>query len=255
MKLTLTITASASALANILSLIENGNDAVVVGNHIDADTYVPKLPVFPSAAPVMPEVVAAAPTVNGEPEFDSTGLAWDDRIHSKQKGQTNDGKWRKQRGVDDAYYNAIEAELRARYGAQIAPEVAGNAIPMPSVAPVAMEHGVVAAVNAVSEMPAMMVPVAVAAPQPIPMPVPIPVPVAAPQPVPVAAPQPVTFHTVMTHVGASMGAGTITPDYLVNLVNEINQQCGTAMSSFTDMAAFPNAIEYCWAAFARDGKL
>jgi hypothetical protein len=59
----------------------------------------------------------------------------------------------------------------------------------------------------------------------------------------------------MTHVGTAMGAGTITPDYLVNLVNEINQQCGTAMSSFTDMAALPNAIEYCWAAFARDGKL
>jgi hypothetical protein len=74
-------------------------------------------------------------------------------------------------------------------------------------------------------------------------------------PVVAAAPESITFHTVMTHVGTAMGAGTITPDYLVNLVNEINQQCGTAMSSFTDMAALPNAIEYCWAAFARDGKL
>lgn len=262
MKLTLTITASADALAKILASLP-GDDSVVV-----AAAPVQTAPVIIAEAPaesitavtIMPEVLAAAPTISGEPEFDSSGLAWDERIHSKQKGQTNDGKWRKQRGVDDNYYKSVEAELRARYGSQ-APAAAVAAIPaMPiAVEPVAipqpvampaqmgnvppmpimsgphadMEHGADDADNAVSE------PVAV-----IPMPAPVAVP----------AEEPITFHAIMQHIGIAMSSGAVTPDYLVQLVNEINQQCGTTMQSFTDMAAFPQAVSYCWAALARDGK-
>lgn len=259
MKLTLTITASASALATILANLDDNDDVIVQTapapvNHIEVSHTLPAQTIADvPTQPVMPEVVAAAPTISGEPEFDSTGLAWDERIHSKQKGQTGDGKWRKQRGVDENFYKQVEAELRARYGAPapapapvamptsmpmpVATMPMGNVPPMPIMSgPHAdMEHGEDDAGNVASE------PVAV-----------IPMPIATP--VPEQAAEPVTFHTIMVHIGAAMSNGTITPDYLVQLVSEINQQCGTAMQSFTDMAAFPQAVEYCWAALARDGK-
>lgn len=271
MKLTLTITASANALARILETLSDDDvDVVAVAPQL-APVATPQ----PVPVAVMPEVVAAAPTISGEPEFDSTGLAWDERIHSKQKGQTSDGKWRKQRGVDDAFYKAVEAELRARYNGHVP---APTPIPPMPINPmgnedtqtehssqnVATVYGEEDVGNVANEAPQpvpIAMPMPVAAPQPVPiaMPTPVaapqPVPVAAPQPVPVATNEPITFHTVMMHVGTAMASGNITPDYLVQLVNEINQQCGTAMQSFTDMAAFPQAVEYCWAAFARDGKL
>ena len=265
MQLTLTITGYPSELQKILAAIDTDPLAVidkptaaVAAPAQTAPVAITEGPLVEAAAPVqqpvMPEVVAAAPTIAGEPEFDSSGLAWDERIHSKQKGQTNDGKWRKQRGVDENYYKQVEAELRARYGSPVAapeaPQDALIAMPMPVAAmpmgnvppmPIMsgphadMEHGADDADNAVSE------PVAV-------IPMPTLAPVAAP------AEEPVTFHTIMTHIGGAMSSGAITPDYLVQLVSEINQQCGTAMQSFTDMAAFPQAVEYCWAALARDGK-
>lgn len=271
MQLTLTITGYPSELQKILAAIDTDPLAVIDKPTTAVAAPVQTAPVVitegplveavaPVQQPVMPEVVAAAPTIAGEPEFDSSGLAWDERIHSKQKGQTNDGKWRKQRGVDENYYKQVEAELRARYGSPVAapaPVAApmgeivgipqsvipmGNVPPMPimSMPDVDMEHQVDDADNVVSE------PVAV-----------IPMPVLAPEPVAVAAPSadPITFHTIMMHIGTAMGNGTITPDYLVQLVGEINQQCGTTMQSFTDMAAFPQTIDYCWAALHRDGKL
>ena len=261
MELTLTITASADALAKVLAAL--GSDATVTTTaapvvEVPVAAPAPVAAVMPEITPapvaaVMPEVIAAAPTIAGEPEFDSSGLAWDARIHSKQKGQTNDGKWRKQRGVDEGFYNAVEAELRARYNAP-----AGIAATQPVIAPVAV--------------PVMPMPVATPEPvavpaimgnaQPIQMPEAA-TPITSAQPVATelgavaavsAASEPVTFHTIMTLIGTAMQSGAITPDYLIQLVAEINQQCGTTMNSFTDMAAFPQTVEYCWAALARDGK-
>ena len=270
MKLTLTITASADALAKILASLPGDSNvdvapvqtAPVAAPVQSAPVAITEGPLVEASAPVapavMPEVVAAAPTIAGEPEFDSTGLAWDERIHSKQKGQTNDGKWRKQRGVDENYYKQVEAELRARYGAQ-APthtDVVLAAVPIEPIA-VAIPQPVmpmpIAPMGNVPPMPIMSMPnadmehqvddVDNVASEPMPVPV-------------MQAPgdAPVTFHTIMMHIGPAIGAGTITPEYLVQLVSEINQQCGTSMQSFTDMAAFPQTVEYCWAALARDGK-
>jgi hypothetical protein len=124
MNITLTITGSAATLARVLSLLDNSSDQIELPLVIAAPEPV-VAPVQAVETPVMPEVSAATPTVPGEPEFDSSGLAWDERIHSAQRGTTNDGKWRKRRNVDDAVYNAVEAELRARYGqpASVAPEL------------------------------------------------------------------------------------------------------------------------------------
>lgn len=43
---------------------------------------------------------------------DSSGLPWDERIHSESKAINADGSWRKRRGVDDATYQAVLAELQ-----------------------------------------------------------------------------------------------------------------------------------------------
>ena len=241
MNITLTITGSAATLARVLSLLD-GQPLAVAAVEPDDQIELPLAPVQAVApTPIMPEVCAAAPTVPGEPEFDSSGLAWDERIHSAQRGTTNDGKWRKRRNVDDAVYNAVEAELRARYG-QPAPVAPVPVMPMPtvnddnegndqSVGYVATAPVAVAAVSAVSE----------------PTPTPVPVPVAAPV-------QTVDFHTVMGIVGTRMANNTMNPDYLVGLVAEINGQLGTQMQSFTDMAALPHAVQYAYSAMVRDGK-
>lgn len=46
------------------------------------------------------------------PETDSTGLVWDERIHSSSKALNADGTWRTKRGVDKALVAQVEAELR-----------------------------------------------------------------------------------------------------------------------------------------------
>lgn len=269
MNITLTITGSAATLARVLSLLDGQPVAVAAEadpDQIELPLAVAAAPVEsaaveqPVATPVMPEVSAAAPTVPGEPEFDSSGLAWDERIHSAQRGTTNDGRWRKRRNVDDAVYNAVEAELRARYGqvaqpTPVAPVAQPIAQPVP-VAPVAImpmpsvnDEGNDQNFEYVATAPVVDAAVAASEPQPVV------VPVAAPAPEPVAAPtQTVDFHTVMGIVGTRMANNTITPDYLTGLVAEINGQLGTQMQSFTDMAALPHAVQYAYSAMVRDGK-
>ena len=269
MNITLTITGSAATLARVLSLLDGQPLAVAAVEPDDTDQIELPLAVAHTqtvesiATPIMPEVCAAAPTVPGEPEFDSSGLAWDERIHSAQRGTTNDGKWRKRRNVDDAVYNAVEAELRARYGqpAPVAPVTVAPVTAAPvtvapvTAAPVAVPVMPMPTVNDegndqnyeyVATAPVVADAVSVAS-EPVPV---TPVPVAAPA----QAPQTVDFHTVMGIVGTRMANNTMNPDYLVGLVAEINGQLGTQMQSFTDMAALPHAVQYAYSAMVRDGK-
>lgn len=48
-------------------------------------------------------------------EFDSTGLAWDARIHSSKKTKTDKGEWRALKGGDKSLIKVVELELRAKY--------------------------------------------------------------------------------------------------------------------------------------------
>lgn len=59
------------------------------------------------AAPVAP----ANPAANVE--FDSTGLPWDERIHSGNKTKNPGGEWRTKKGVDKGLLTSVTAELRA----------------------------------------------------------------------------------------------------------------------------------------------
>lgn len=278
-QISMTITGSAATLARVLTALDGGSPSLAIGTLAPAPTVSVVDDEYEDTPhePVMPEVVAVAPTVQGEPSFDATGLAWDERIHAASKTATQDGKWRKRKGVEPAVFAAVEAELRARYAVplvQAAPVMQPN--PAFVSAPVVMEQPVVA-VAPVFEQPQMVA----AAPQPVPVPMPIqtynpapptdmvapqtvavghltpimPVVQVAPTPMPAQPTLTVTFHDLMQLVGAKMGTGELTTDYLIQTVNEVNTGMNLALNSFTDMADKPHAVSYCWQIFQRDGKV
>lgn len=65
---------------------------------------------------------ATAANADGTVRFDKDGLPWDGRIHSDPPTMTKKNVWRAKRGLDDAVFAAVAAELRARFpGAQHQP--------------------------------------------------------------------------------------------------------------------------------------
>lgn len=79
--------------------------------------------------PPPPPAGAAAPSA---PQFDKTGLPWDERIHSSKKTINADGTWKQRRGVTPPVVAAVEAELR---GGQASGVVGGPATPAAQVPP------------------------------------------------------------------------------------------------------------------------
>ena len=68
----------------------------------------------PVPAPPAPSAPAASPSPAG---VDSTGLPWDERIHSGTKAKNADGTWRARRGLNNpALVKQVEAELRQLAG-------------------------------------------------------------------------------------------------------------------------------------------
>lgn len=84
----------------------------------------------------------AAPAVNA-PAFDTTGLPWDERIHSGNKATNSDGTWKRRRNTPDDVFASVQAELRARNSAASAAPVASP----PPMAPPAVQAGVNAAMG------------------------------------------------------------------------------------------------------------
>ena len=65
--------------------------------------------------------------VSGTPSADSTGLPWDVRIHASTKTLTQDGKWKKRKGIEAEEVTRVEAELRGTVTAPVPePEPAFN---------------------------------------------------------------------------------------------------------------------------------
>lgn len=129
----------------------------------------------PAVAPapvVTPAPVAAATSTPATPqpaaspsssvELDSAGLPWDARIHSKNKTKTQDGKWKKSRGVDPAYVTECETQNRAILaGSGAAPAPAAAAQPAPvAVAPAPVAVAPAPAPAAVAPAPAAVQPAA-----------------------------------------------------------------------------------------------
>jgi hypothetical protein len=196
----------------------------------------------------------AAPDPNA-PAYDSTGLPWDERIHSSSRKTGNDGTWNKRRGgPKGAELAAIETELRAR-GAPAMPTPAPVAQPMP-LPPVA------------GPVPAMPVPAYTPPPMPVPVPEAV-APVAPAMPLPVAAPVaaapdpaaiPTDFHQFMTEIGQRTGqpgpngAPLIDATYLAELAARISQTSGRQLRSVADLAANPDLITYTVQVMQYDGR-
>ena len=77
------------------------------GNYVGPDggdngTIIQKPQITPA------QIVAAT----GSDETDSDGLPWDARIHASTKTKTQKGAWTRRKGVDDATFGAVIAELR-----------------------------------------------------------------------------------------------------------------------------------------------
>lgn len=97
------------------------------------DTLATLLPA--SSAPVpgttnaaVAHVASAAPANPvANVEFDSTGLPWDERIHSGNKTKNPGGEWRTKKGVDKGLLASVTAELRAAVG--------NAAVPVASASP------------------------------------------------------------------------------------------------------------------------
>lgn len=45
-------------------------------------------------------------------EIDTTGIKWDERIHSLNKTKKSNGQWVRKRGIKDSYFNSIVSELK-----------------------------------------------------------------------------------------------------------------------------------------------
>lgn len=88
----------------------------------------------PPLAPAPAAASGAAPTTSNAPssvEVDKTGLPWDARIHAGTKTMTAKGVWTRRRGIEDAVFNEVEAQLRAAMAIP-APAPTSNPWPFPT---------------------------------------------------------------------------------------------------------------------------
>lgn len=174
----------------------------------------------------------AAPTGAPIPAgaLDADGLPWDERIHSGNRQQTGDGKWRKRRGVDDATMAAVTAELR---GAAVPTQPAVSAPSVPASAP---SSALTPPAPAAAPAPS---PIAIQAENSAPAPAPAPAPVGG-----VEQPNMAEFARIMKKVAEYQAAEKITGAQ----VNETLAQCGLATSrelvtSSTGRMAFEAMID------------
>jgi len=223
----------------------------------------------PSVIPQMPQTTGdegdeTEPVNANAPAVDSSGLPWDERIHSSNKAMTDKGVWRKRRGVSDATVAQVEAELRARTAPQQPAPMfeqpsATGVIPQPVMQP--------------QPMPVMQMPAPQPAPQYQPQPMqPAPMPQMQPQPMPqtpAPAPQPTNggvsmdFPTFMQALSQQMqkrdanGMPLIDTDYLARITSEIATAFGVPLGVITDIVSQPRSAEmivYAVQCMQRDGK-
>ena len=109
--------------------------ASVIGRIYATGTRAP-VTIHPDDNPETGDDVSFAPVDTSA--LDKDGLPWDGRIHSTPARMTQKGLWRRRKGVEDATYDAVAAELRAPAAPPVAPAPpAAPAAPMPPAPPAA----------------------------------------------------------------------------------------------------------------------
>lgn len=101
------------SLLRSMSTATDKNRGTTVEPDVQTTTVVPTstvvVPPPPGAATPLLPLPANASTA----ELDSTGLPWDERIHSGGKKLNNDGSWKKRKGIQESTFNTIAAQIRA----------------------------------------------------------------------------------------------------------------------------------------------
>lgn len=216
--------------------------------------------VTPSNAPVIvntDDVVGVAEEeVVEEPsgdtmDFDKEGLPWDERIHSSNHKLTAQGVWQRRRGITDEVYNAVKAELLAKWG---------------SAEPITEETPVIAPAPAQAPV---FAPAPVAAPAPIPAPAPVapaftpvqqvqaPVtaqaPVVAPAPVQAPVAQVSLYETLMNKLKIGLDNKLIEANYMLGLLNTVNTTFGTSYQGMFELRDREDVMQFVINELAKKG--
>jgi hypothetical protein len=192
----------------------------------------------------MPNHVAddEGPANANAPSVDSTGIPWDERIHSKTKATNADGTWRKKRGVTDMAIAAVETELRQRTAA-----ASGMYMPQQMQQPAQMQ------------MPHQQVPQHPQFTQQV-------QPQFVQQQQPQFVQQPVQqstqldFNGFMQHLTQQMqkrdvaGNPLIEANYLASVCQRLSAMIGKPITNITDVNGDPQAIAQTVAIISADGR-
>ena len=137
--------------------------------------------------------------IGGGVELDSQGLPWDVRIHSKNKSKlAKDQSWKKKRGVDAALIVQVEAELRAAMATAPAQVETSSPTTETPAAPATLETPAKPAAPAQTET--------------------------------------LTFPDLMGKITTAMGAGTLTQEMIMVVINPLG------LASLPLVAARPDLI-------------
>lgn len=274
LKFTLTIeTDNAAEFARISALLNSTAVGANVNAMTTASIAAPVLPAVPTgklpeARPpqfhpaTAPAPAAATLPVNPDlnpnpPELDSTGMPWDERIHSPNKTVNANGSWRKARGVEDALVAAVEAERR------VAPPTPAAAVQPPAPPVVAPIQPAPPAAVATPPAPPVVIPDpfapvpaapvapldpfagAAAAVQP---PITPAAPVVQPADPAPTLPENPTFGQFIAIVSGKMKLGILTPDYMGGLCRNLG------ISTITDLNNNPAKLTEAVQLLTIDGK-
>lgn len=163
------------------------------------------------------------------PETDTDGLHWDARIHSSNHKINSDGRWQRRRGVSDAEYEKVKAEL---LGVVLAPVT-------------------LAVDNSFTPQVVAPAPVAPVVPEPvIYAPTPAPAAPVAPEPTPApAAPEPVInadtlYQTMFQKLQVGLANQTLKPNDIQNILNGINITFGASYTTIAAIKGNVDALQY-----------
>lgn len=240
MQLTLVVDTNNATPAQLAAIISLINPNTISTPQITApviSTPVVTQPVVPvNVSPAA--VIAAAPVVTPPAAIDpnqrdSTGLPWDERIHSSSRSQKQNGEWTRRKGIDDATFNAVRAQLVGTVVSAV-PVAAQVPVSMPAAAPVSYDTppGVVTQPHVVTLMPPVnevqqiMPPVSQAAPAPVAAVAP-----AAPQ-----APT-VTWPTICQVMNQKMAEGKMNTDTMTTISTKYGVAPFAMLSTRSDLWA------------------
>lgn len=244
MKFDLTVKdATIDEVRKILDTVQNGNVSTIAEKPA-TPLLSPATAVAASQAATADEDDNSESTADVTGQVDKDGLPWDARIHSSNKKKKADGTWTRRRGVSDAEFETIKADLLGggvQAPAPAAPQPAPSLPPVPAFDPAQFAqtpNGAAFAPPAQFTAPAPVAPVA---------------PAAVPQPLPTPSVAN-TLNTVMTRIQQGFAAGKMDANYIPSLQQRLGQHFGVQINSITDIAGRQDLIDGAIALIDQDGK-